>query len=313
MLVVLALAGGFLWSLRSDHEPEVVAGPTELVGGAIPVRANVTRAAGAPIADGFTVAEGSVLVGYPLPLLYSEMSGAKREDDGWTTLLLVTESARGVLDRYLRQADALGFPVWGPSCRTDRGVLACAAGAREGFSYRDGYDHGRSLTFDLLQGRGTKNHPPLSSIRITYHRVGDPPYPEAERVDMTPEPDDAFMPTEWPALPEVGEEFWSDRPFTVVPGTILLAHPTAVGGVGSGTTSLFEVTGDPEEVLEAFWEQRPKTHGGLPRDERHEDTRSRNGVTIRSIEWTDGQGQSFRIWEQKDHPAILLVQTSPSD
>jgi len=314
LLALVALAGGALWWLRTDGDSGVVAGPTELVGGLIPVRANITTPPGEPIADGFEVADGSLMVGYPLPNLY--WSADKIEDDGWTAYFVVTEPGRAVLDRYLQQARELGFPVSGPSCRIDRGIRACGGGASEGLNYKDGYTHGRSIGFELMQGRGTSDHPPLSSIVITYRVLGDPPYPPAQPVEVAPEPETSTVPADWPPLPEVGEEFWADRPFKVVPGTILLAHPTSVGTVfGSGTTSLFEVTGDPEKVLDAFWDQRLTSPNGqrLSREERGDYTWSRDGVTIRVLTWTDGKGQAFRIWKQAGRPPFLVVETTPSD
>jgi hypothetical protein len=319
LLVLAGVVGGVLWWKVANDDDTTFAGRTELLGGEIPVRENITRLAGADIADGFVVAEGSALVGAPLPFLYSTMAGEEPlEDDGWTAILLVTEPGRAVMERYVEQAVSLGFPVGRFHCETDEAedLLACSAEAFEGFSYDDGYDHGRSLTMDLLQGPAHRTRPPLSSIVITHRRVGDAPYPRAEPTDSAPTGTDVAgeVPVGWPAIPDVGEQFWSSRPFEVVPGTILLAHPTGLGGTPSGgTLSIFEVTADPDDVFAAFVAQRPDGRSGRTDPVDPASSWTRDGVTMHQLSWLDGQGQTLRIWERPGRPTLLVVETTPSD
>jgi hypothetical protein len=153
----------------------------------------------------------------------------------------------------------------------------------------------------------------MSSLTIVHGRTVEPPFAP---VPPPPQPltgevgiASSDVASEWPDLPEVGQRFWSPHHFEVVPGTILLAHPATDYAGGGASHALFEVTGDVDDVFDAFIAQSPGT-----RDvDLRRSTWGRDGMRIRSVGWTDGMETTLRAYEVPGRPTILLVDSLSSD
>src|SRR5918997_1774614 len=104
---VLLTAG--IAGCTDEDAAELTTPPTTLVEG-VPVRADATSGPGTDLVAGFSVVEGSVLLGTVFPADYR---GSDRGlfDRVTTALLLVTGDARQVFDAYADQAAAIGLPV----------------------------------------------------------------------------------------------------------------------------------------------------------------------------------------------------------
>jgi hypothetical protein len=317
--VVVVVGGWVVWRGLDDDGERVSAGRAVLLDGRIPVREGLVGRAGARIRDGFVVEDGSALIGVPLPDLYSVAHGGMPlASEGWRAFLVVTEPGRRVLERYVEQAQALGFAMSDVSCYEDERLLFCQSGVTEGFSREDGYDHYRSLWISLQQGPAheARSRPPMSAIAIVYGEVGDPPYPEPEAHPVPPNATEAAgeVPDDWPPLSPIGEEFWSFRTtrdrsrYKVVPGTTQLAP--SMTNSGHDAQTLFEVTVDPRAVFDAFLSQAPS-----PRLAQRASPRKweRDGITVQLLAWTDGTGQSLTVVEQPGLPTMLLHSSTPSD
>ena len=245
-------------------------GPKAAASVEIPVRESARAGPGTALRDGFTVEDGSVLVGSPIP---NGVVAFVREkpvvDRGWWAVLFVDASdAAEVLASYLSQAEALGYqpdePPSGapPHLREDvppedqqytrcgtpsegaRGWhCAGAAFSAEGSPcvhfdlVRRTFDG--SVESHLLMRLNTR---PEACSPGTSDLVGDP--------DATPPP----LPSEWAPLPRTGAklgEAWG------LLSRLAIEHGSAVAtyrfdGLGCGDAALFEVTGDPQDVFDAY-------------------------------------------------------------
>jgi hypothetical protein len=235
---------------------------------AVPVRNSAARPPGTPVADGFTVAEGSVMIGAPLPIGVAYFHrGEPVVDGGWLATMYVSGEPARVLEAYLRQAEALGFrrrpvvPEPGreatsrvATCALDDSALyRCVAAARR----RDGGEP-RTVLVDVARrdlGGGFASQLTLrySTLEVSYehgdwHAFGDPAAP-------APAP-----PEEWPPLPEPGDPIGPPWPqaaeLRVLPGTELAAQPgldTDCTQVGTALT--FASHGDAHAVIAAYGRQ----------------------------------------------------------
>lgn len=116
-------------------------------------------------------------------------------------------------------------------------------------------------------------------------------------------------PTGWPALPEEGEAFWSSKPsgtFRVAEGSALLMH--SVTNYRVGTLSLFEISDDPQDVLQRYFQQSENGED-MPPITRWE----REGTTVEAAGWSDGGGYTLRTYSREGEPTWLLLEAWPSD
>jgi hypothetical protein len=229
---------------------------------------------GSPLGDGFSVAKGSRLVGtvFPGPTLSDAVTvgGA----DTWTAVLELDGNPIKVFNRFLRQAQGAGFEL-GADCflayDDGRGVpVTGRTPDREGLL---------SLTCTALGRGGERSGVPEKELAIELHRSADgAPYEDnvTVRVARRPDPDaprfplqnwHGPFPSEWstgvPTPPKRPKLARADQPIRpgdaravrlidVVEGTKLLAPPALSCAQRGGFDAVFEVTGDIEEVLDAY-------------------------------------------------------------
>ncbi len=303
--LVLVVAVGVFVATRGDDGP--AAGEPVLLGGVIPVRDNVVQPPGTELGGGFIVADGSHLLGATVPyLFYDDGHGDRSEDDGWQAVLLVDEPGRAVFDRYVDQAEAQGIPILGAvRCEGRDGSLTCSADGGDGTPGRQ-----RSVSFMLHQEPGEGGRPPVSSLVIDFHSMATLPYDPTAFLPREPPRNDepGQVPAPWPDLPRSGDQFWTDRPhepFTVKEGSTLLAHSVRVDEVGTAT--MFEVTDDPESVIDRYVDQSgPETSNEVR-------TFERDGATLTTDAWSDGGTYVIRIVERPGEPTWMLLVAYPTD
>ncbi len=315
-LVVCALA----WRVAAGGgERHSYSGALTLLDGVVPAREGTALPPGTPIGAGLHVAQGSYLLGGPLPYLYSELHGGEPiEDEGFEAHLLATEPIREVVERYRSQAVDAGFEMAPATCLGSGDDLVCrtTCEAECGFGLSGnstGYEHGRTLT---VSGQQQAESPsvsqagpstPVSYVFIEHRVLGEPPYPTAEFHRQGDAPTErGSVPLDWPPLPTVGDPIVSFNDFEVAPGTILLAH--GLGSYNSEATAVFEVVDDLDSVIESFTRQ--------PRRRAHDVTREtfrRDGERIDRVNWADGHGQSLVFHELEDGPTILVLSSTVAD
>lgn len=218
---------------------------------------------GTALGNGFEVADGSVLIGAPVPLgITVVLDGEPVVDEGWTAYLYVTGNPSDVVNRYIAQAEAEGLiptaqpdgevfemegeevpPTGYERCGTlGDGSYACSASAG---------DNGRRCLAASLVRSDTASH-----LRLTYMLNATEVSPcialggLAVNADLEP-PD---PPTDWPPLPSLGDEFGTPwgvlAPITVQGGSRMVAAP--LPSPDCGGPAVAQVTGDPAEVLDRY-------------------------------------------------------------
>jgi hypothetical protein len=306
LLLAIAL---LLAACAGDDDDDL--GVTEVAG--IPVLGEHTSGAGAELGDGFTVVDGTVLLGDVVPTGADvEFEGRIIEDRGWRAMLLVTGDAETVLDAYAGQAADMDLPLTDPyggrGCLDDRsGVVSCARRGQAG-SDQDV----RSVQIELERAPASDGRAPLSHLTIDYTETGEPPYPPRASDTcpsyicrtVAPPP----VPTEWPPLPKVGQPYETDVgqvPGRVEPGSHLVAHPASPFGIAS--LALFVVTGHPEDVLDRY------AHQQETRDV-FEERRRDDGATVLERSWRAGGGEyDASAVIRDDHPIYLLLEHLATD
>lgn len=279
--------------------------------------------AGTELPDGFAVAEGTTLVGDPIPIgVAGSLNGQPVLDEGWQATFTVHGDAEAVMDAYLRQAVDLGLervPVTEPTeresedyfsqngryglCAPVRTVTRCYATARspEGHSPR---------TVQLSLARGSPGDQPLSHLRLDYLTTqgsgsasGRSAFGDTRA--MIPGP-----PATWPPLPETGASFGVEVPvlgnLVVEPGSKLAAAPVLTESLGS--SALLQVTGDPAAVLDAYRKQLVVTVGEASEPQRLEI----GGATLTTVFAAQAGGDHYelKLVERPGQSTWLSVQGS---
>jgi hypothetical protein len=189
----------------------------------IPTAPGATKPPGTELGNGFTVPDGAVLVGFPIPRVQGQ---------GWRAVLLVEGDPRSAIDGLTGQAERAGFSV-NSGCRRTRygGVPAfeCeAAGTQQ---------QARRSVFVSLY-RGLTGFGPASHMIVSYadDLSGAGGSSISDQATSTP----PSLPTRWPALARTGEylfrrdgeptDITTGRAPKVEPGTVLLAPVAPSGG-----------------------------------------------------------------------------------
>lgn len=316
--MTLLLVGGVVGCSDDEARSLGEAPPTTVVAG-MPVLKDATHGPGRDLGAGFTVVDGSILLGETFPIgVAFEYNGRPVEDRGFSASLLVTGDARRVLDAYAAQAAVIGLPLSRDNtlgiCRDDdlAKAFVCTASASQGPP-----DHGRGVRLTLWRGAAVGDRAPLSHLYLVYSEIGEPPFEgpvDEEGTDDGPGVGNPPLPRDWPALAEVGEPYESgiaQPPLRVEPGTELVAHPSLSGtcGPSTGSTAVFRVTGDPREILVALAEQQ---FGGQndASPVRKEDV---DDVELLKISWTNGGSYTVTAAIRPGEPTWMLVDHCVSD
>lgn len=297
---MVVVASVYLVACGDDVEPD------EQSSTDVPAEAVLPRALSGPgseLGDGFTVADGSALIGAPVPLgTTSVVDGTPVVDEGWKAHLFVSGDPSEVVEAYLEQARAAGmevnpvpddepFAMEGEE-NPPSGYYMCAAvgdmsvecGATAGDA------EGRCLNLDLVRS-GRASH-----LALTLS-TNDPFVCEAPSGLAGNSAEDPPSPSTWPDLPgegnPLGEPWGSLAPIEVQEGSTVVAAPVARLGCGV-VGALLEVEGDPREVAARYAaeiERISRVELGVTTEE----VRSGGRTLRRHIAQEGGGGRRFEI------------------
>ena len=287
----------------------------------IPVSASDVVEAGGPIAPGFTVPDGAVLLGRAIPV------GPDIPHGGWEAHLLVPSDPRPVMVDMVRQAEADGFDVRSYALARDlyaSGSLCDDVDVDVDDSYRCsavGVDSpsgdGRSISIGVVrQPSGPDAAVPAAWLRVSLWEEGDQatstyPLPAIDR--QGPEP--SALPDGWvlPAVGDVvGDEFGGEfdgeagsdlQAFQIVEGSRAIAPVLSTGDLGY--TLLLAVTGDLDDVISRYLAQHDGKEGTAP-------AMTDDGSRVATYGGGGAGGPEFtlRSVEPPDGPPILLLQVN---
>lgn len=281
-------------------------GPEETRVAGIPVLEGATSGPGTELGAGFTVAEGSVLVGTTFPAVDEPVP-----NPGFSALLLVTGSFQEVFDAYRRQAAELGVQVRPGNAETRQfcwevsGAFTCGG---SGNITSDVAGPTVSMTADRGPQRGDR--PPVSHLLLGYEDAGPgEPGPPVTPRRWQPEPGVPPLPDGWPELAEEGEAYGPGKgqePLRVPEGTELVAPPaTPTPRCFGGSTVVLRTEEDPEVVVDRIV---PDDAFSASRDRWSED-----GGDFMEVYWTDGSSWILRSSTRPDEPTYLLLDHCAAD
>lgn len=307
MIVTFGTAAALTALVAAHAGPDPASLPTgtTLVQG-IPVLEESFARPGSRLADGFTVADGTVLLGTVFP--HQRYDTGER---GWSAVLLLTGEANEVPGAYVDQAATAGLPLVSggekPSCFLQHSVWSCRATARAAFG--DAY---RSLIVHTQQAPQRGSRPPLAHVLLRYDQGGDDPLPALQAVGR---PDVAVAAPaspsrQWPPLPSSGAqfEFGYGGFLTVVPGSALVAPP-ADESLGGWISVVRLDAGRPAETIDAYARQGLGSGRFLSTE-----PFDRDGATVLSASWNvDGGEVRATAVSKPGRPAYLLLSHVPFD
>lgn len=216
-----------------------------------PVMPSAAGPPGTSLGDGFTVIDGTTLIGDPIPTGVAVVrNGQPIIDDGWTATSIVTGGdPTGIIDAYMREAAEVGLVEQpGTGCTSERGVAMCS-----GFARSPDVNEPRSVSVTFVRGRSEDVYSDHVVVRFStidlYWNYGGETYTQ---------PGDAVpAPTEWPPLQSVGEPLGTAGETThavpVQEGSRLAGPPRLnLDDTTGGVVAILEVTDDPRAVLQTY-------------------------------------------------------------
>src|SRR5918994_5860615 len=214
----------------------------------------IPSAAGPPgtaLGDGFTVAEGTTLIGDPIPIGVAVVyQGQPIVDEGWTATSIAGGDPIEIIDAYMRQAEEAGLVEQAETgCTRDLDVTICSAFARSTDAAEP-----RSLAATVVRG-GRED---VLSDHVVVRFSTTDLYWEHGQVGGSGDRDLAIpASTAWPPLASVGEPLGTAGETThavVVQEVSRLAGPPRLGldDATGGIVAILEVTGDPQSVLQSY-------------------------------------------------------------
>jgi hypothetical protein len=215
----------------------------------------IPSAAGPPgtsLGDGFTVVEGTTLIGDPIPIGVAVVyRGQPIVEEGWTATSIVTGGDPiGIIDAYMRQAEQAGLVEQpGTGCTPESDLTICSAFARSSDPAEP-----RSLSATFVLGR---REDVVSDHVIVRFSTADHYWEHGQvgRAGDRDLPIPASTPS--PPLQSVGEPLGTAGETThavVVQEGSRLAGPPRLNldDTTGGIVAILEVTGDPRSVLQSY-------------------------------------------------------------
>lgn len=216
-----------------------------------PVLPSAASEPGTPLGDGFSVADGTTLIGDPIPIgVASLYQGEPILDQGWTATSIVDGGdPLEIVEAYLRQAADAGLAVDpGAGCTSTLQVTTCS-----GFARSPDHAEPRSLSVAVVRGRRedvVSDHVVVRySTTETFRDLGR----NISGTTALAVPD----PVSWPPSPSPGEELGTAgeviHRVEVQEGSRLAGPPRLnMDDATGGIVALLEVTGDPRSVLDRY-------------------------------------------------------------
>lgn len=272
-----------------------------------PVIPSGAGAPGTPLGDGFTVVEGTTLVGDPIPIGVAVVrNGQPILDEGWTATSVVDGGDPvAIVDAYMGQADRAGLiEQRGTGCTMELDVDVCSAFARS----PEGAEP-RSVSATVVRGR---REDVLSDHVILRYSTTDISWDHGQRNNgqwnLT-----APAPATWPPLVPVGEPLGTageTRHSVVVQEGSRLAAPAHLNldDATGGIVAMFEVTGDPRSVLQAYLDHL--TDLGLDTSTPQELEIGDAIVTSASPSEAGGDHFTLTLVERSGRPTWLVIEGS---
>ncbi|QYG92693.1 hypothetical protein HC251_09785 [Iamia sp. SCSIO 61187] len=271
----------------------------------------IESAAGPPgtsLGDGFTLVEGTTLIGDPIPIgVEVVQSGTPIVDEGWTASSVVDGGdPLAILDAYLRQAEATGLVrESGPGCVLDQEVTICSVFARTPEPASP-----RSFTAQVVRGM---RDDVLSDHVVLRFSTTDLHWQYGLMAAGGDGPSVSAAPTTWPPLPVPGEgmgtagELGYDLP--VQEGSRLAGPPhldleDATGGI----VALLEVTAEPRTVLDAYLDRLADVNADVSDPEMREIGDA--AVTTAFAGWAGGDAFALTLVEREGRPTWLAISAS---
>lgn len=282
--------------------------PEEATAVRLPVTSAAAGAPGTALGDGFTVADGTILVGDPLPtglLAYSQ--GEPGADGGWTAMSIVDGGdPTGIVDEYMAQAARAGLDEQpGKGCARDLEVTICWAFARS-----PGLADLRSFLAAVVRGPRGDVYSDHVVVRYAtsarYWEYGN--LHHGSRAVESP-----AGPVAWPPLAGAGDPLGTagemGHEVTIQEGSRLVAPARLnLDDVTGGVVAMLEVTGNPASVLGAYLDSLASQglEASPPR------TLAIDGAVVTNAVADEAGGDSygFTIVERPGRPTWLRIEGS---
>lgn len=261
-----------------------------------PLESALSDPPGTTLGDGFSVAEGTRLLGHTFPSVIAGYHNDEPiQDDGWVASLLVTGDLDDVLAAYRAQANAAGLPLRAiaTNCGTEGSLTRCSA---QGFGGTP--DDPRSILLEADVGEIDGN--PVSHLTLTYFDVEVttdgtifPPVPP-DPASAPPLRARARPPTDWPAEPtgdgRFGTRLTDGERFRLEPGSEMVGPVHRKGYGFVSFVAVLAVDGDAEAVVDGFLDQFQQHVGGSV----HEYVRPLDDGTARQFD-AEGAGEAGNL------------------
>lgn len=293
----------------------------------IPVDPATAQGPGTELGNGFTVADGSVLLAGPLPATPTFFSpeGELVPVEGWAAHLVAAGDPRPVMDAYRVQAEAAGFEVVSgndgasaervgtPICRREFGDAVCRMAGYD----RDNPDRRFSAMFVRRPEDGYV--PATSSLELSYRIEA---LPDRDRYDPLPEPrapdplGDSITPVapDWPSLPAVGEPFADGydgggiEPFLLEPGSRLAGAPGPSGCLNEAYRAILTIDGDSRDVFARYIAQADRYGGPQGQITRSQPT-ARGPIETYIVGGSGGDTYALSLYDLDDAPPVITIET----
>lgn len=328
---ILGVAGLLAWACTSDEPSSTSARSrtTDLqrATAPIPVDPATAQGPGTPLGNGFTVADGSVLLAGPLPaavgLIYE---GEPVPVEGWAAHLVIAGDPRPVMDAYRSQAEAAGFEVTSaddvaisqspatPICRVEYGEQICAIAGY------DRSDPDRRFSAFFVRRPANGRVPATSSLDLAY-RVE--PIPDREEFDPIPERSPpnplgtsiAPVATDWPPLPAAGDPFAEGyeasgiEPFLLEAGSRLAGAPGPSDCTNEAYRAILTIDGDAQDLFEAYTAQADRHSGGLAGEIARTQATDRGLITTYLAGGGGADSYALLLYDLDDASPVLVIET----
>jgi hypothetical protein len=271
----------------------------------------IPSAAGPPgtaLGDGFTVVEGTTLIGDPIPAEVAMVyRGQPIVDEGWTATSIVTGGDPiGIIDAYMRQAEQAGLVEQpGTGCTLESDVAICS-----GFARSSDPAEPRSVSASLVRGRTADVLSDHVIVRFSTTEISW----EYGQVGSAGDRDLAIpASTASPPLQSVGERLGTagetTRAVVVQEGSRLAAAPRLhLDDATGGIVAILEVTGDPRSVLQAYLDHMAEPGLDVSAPEALE--LGDAVVTTAHLDEAGGDHFTFTLVERPGRPAWLAIEGS---
>lgn len=270
----------------------------------------IPSAAGPPgtsLGDGFTVVDGTTLIGDPIPLGDTAVrAGQQIVDQGWTATLIVDGGDPiELVDAYVRQAEDTGLVrELGTRCDFDD-VVTCSAFARSPDVIEP-----RSVSATFVRGHSDDVY---SDHVIVRYSTADDYWHHGGRERNSPPDAPLPAPAEWPPMPSAGDRLGTagetSRGVPLQEGSRLAGPPRLnLDDTTGGIVAVLEVTGDPRSVLRAYLDYMEDE--GI--DGRSPDVLEVGDAEVTTAEWSEAGGDhfDFTLVERQGRPTWLLIEGS---